>query len=182
MAEEEMSETEEKYADIEQKLSEKMGTEVRILEPNGYTLAYANVRYDGKEEVRAVGLGYTVMDGEKELAGTEEEAEQIEERENSEFLYGPYKGSYTFRASIEPKDDEFDIESFAAESGGEIEVKEIAGRKVGYAEIEMMPRQLRAFIPFEDVLYSLVIPLEGEGTGISKENALNYIEQLIEEY
>ncbi|MRH43254.1 hypothetical protein GH741_11240 [Aquibacillus halophilus] len=175
---EESADAREKYNDTEQELSEKLGAGIRILEPNGYSLLSASLLPNEEGEYREVGLGYGVMEDGKEAVEISDK--QSEKLSKTEYVYGPYKGNANFRVAIQPIKDEFDIESFAIEAGGE--VTEIEGQNVAYAEIDTMPRQLRAFVPFNDVLYSLVIPLEGEGTGLSKEDAFDYIKKIVNEY
>ncbi|SDM27673.1 hypothetical protein [Sediminibacillus halophilus] len=146
------------------------------MEPDGYSLLEAKLIYDDDKQYYKISLGYGSEKGKKE-----KDEEGKDKKEQVNFIFGPYKGRKGFRATIEPRKEDFDLEEYAANMANDrIELTEVKGHKLAITEIEMATRQFWVTILFEDIVYKLVIPLEQEGKGLSKEAAFKYIENVIQ--
>ncbi|RPF50046.1 hypothetical protein [Aquisalibacillus elongatus] len=164
--------SEDEYQDIQEEIKDELGIDMKIIDPEDHTLVHTKLNDKGDDQVYKASLGFSSIEGEKEIVATDEEIESEEDSLNMEYIYGPYDGTVNFEITINREE----IESFVGPDIGDYEVEELNNHDVYYQERSAY-NELIAITFFDDVKYRLDINLDN----IKKEEAFEYIEKIIDE-
>ncbi|QTN00599.1 hypothetical protein ERJ70_15640 [Sediminibacillus dalangtanensis] len=104
---------------------------MHIVEPDGYSLLEAKLIYNDEKQLYKTSMGYGIAKGNKE-----KDEEEKDKKEQVNFIYGPYEGRKGFRATIEPRKEDFNLEEYAANTGSDrMELTEVKGHQLAIKEI-----------------------------------------------
>lgn len=158
------------YSKAENELQNIFDDDLTVMEPEGYTLIDAHVRYDSQgDHVDEARLIYSDIQQVGDLAASEEKIESKEERDQLEYLYGPYEGKEKVRIAVSYFDE---VTAPYLDPNQNFDVKSVGGRD---AYVNRSSDRVQIYIPVDDWLYEVV---SSDGT-VSEDELLTYMEMVV---
>ncbi|MDV2582778.1 hypothetical protein [Alkalibacillus haloalkaliphilus] len=158
------------YSEVEGELQTIFGEDLSIMEPEGYTLIDAHVRYDSQGDlVDEARLIYSDIQQVGDLAASKEEIESKEERDQLEYIYGPYEGEEKIRVEVSYFDE---VTAPYLDPNQSFEVISVGEHD---AYINQSSDRVQIYIPVDDWLYEGV----SSEANVSEDELLTYMEMVV---